>query len=146
MTSRGVQESLPNRRRIVTYKVRVGGSASTYIRVGLYDDDRVGEIFVTQSLIGSFVRGMVDSAAVLASKALQYGMPFDELCDTFIGTQFDPSGLTDDPEIPQVTSILDYIGQRLRKDFVSAGANEGNNVSSEPVSSGGLHSIQTSLI
>ena len=35
------------------------------------------------------------------------------------GLRFEPAGLTDDTEITEVTSVMDYVAQRLAADFMS---------------------------
>ena len=43
--------------------------------MGLYDDDRPGEIFITMAKEGSTISGLMDSFATVVSLALQYGVP-----------------------------------------------------------------------
>lgn len=115
---RGQQERLPNRRRSETYKFKVGGSPSTFLHTGDFPDGRLGEIFLTQARIGSFSRGMLDAFALVCSKALQFGMPLDELCDSFINSRFEPSGVVEgDTELTEASSLLDYVFRRLKIDY-----------------------------
>ena len=115
---RGQQERLPNRRPSSTYKFRVGGSPSTFLHTGDYPDGRLGEIFITQARIGSFSRGMLDAFGLVCSKALQFGMPLEELCDSFINSRFEPSGAVEgDPQITDASSLLDYVFRRLKEDY-----------------------------
>jgi ribonucleoside-diphosphate reductase alpha chain len=57
--------------------------------------------------------------AVLASKALQYGIPLEELVDSFTFTRFEPAGYVDGHEsIRSSTSILDYVFRSLGYDYL----------------------------
>ena len=75
--------------------------------------------------IGKCTRSSTKSLSVLASKALQYGVPLEELVDTFTFTRFEPAGNVQGHEaIKNATSILDYVFRALgyeylgRQDFV----------------------------
>ena len=117
---RGEQERLPNRRRSTTQKVRIGGSASCYLHMGEYPDGRLGEIFIEIAKQGSFTNGIMDAFATLVSKSLQYGIPLEELCDSFINTNFEPSGAVEgDDTITEARSILDYIFRHLKEAYLS---------------------------
>jgi len=59
----------------------------------------------------------MDSVAVLTSLALQYGVPVDDLARKFSGVRFEPHGFTNDPDLPQATSIVDYIFRWLSERF-----------------------------
>jgi ribonucleoside-diphosphate reductase alpha chain len=112
----------PNRRRLpderpsVTHKFRVGEQEG-YITVGLFEDGTPGEVFITISKEGSTIRGLMDSVAVLTSLALQYGVPLDDLVRKFRGVHFEPQGFTDNPDVPQANSIIDYVFRWLEARF-----------------------------
>ncbi len=55
------------------------------------------------------VSGLMDSFATAISLALQYGVPLQVLVDKFSHTRFEPSGWTNNKEIPMAKSIMDYI-------------------------------------
>jgi len=107
---------LPDERESITHKFRVGDQEG-YVTVGLYEDGSPGEVFVTISKEGSTIRGLMDSVAVLTSLALQYGVPVDDLARKFSGVRFEPHGFTNDPDLPQATSIVDYIFRWLSERF-----------------------------
>jgi ribonucleoside-diphosphate reductase alpha chain len=111
---------LPPERRSITHKFRVGEQEG-YVTVGLFDDGRPGEVFITISKEGSTIRGLMDSVAVLTSLALQYGVPLEDLVRKFRGVHFEPQGLTDNPEIPSASSIIDYIFRWLERRFLVEG-------------------------
>jgi ribonucleoside-diphosphate reductase alpha chain len=102
------RQRLPDERRAVTHKFSIGGHEG-YMTVGLYDDGRPGELFVTMSKEGSTISGFMDGFATSVSLALQYGVPLKVLVDKFSHMRFEPSGFTGNPQIPIAKSITDYI-------------------------------------
>ncbi|MCS7123309.1 MAG: adenosylcobalamin-dependent ribonucleoside-diphosphate reductase, partial [Candidatus Aenigmarchaeota archaeon] len=109
---------LPPERKSITHKFRVGNQEG-YIHVGLFEDGKPGEIFITISKQGSTLAGLMDGCAILTSMALQYGVPLKDLVNKLINTRFEPSGWTDNKQIPIATSILDYIFKWLAFKFLS---------------------------
>lgn len=110
------RRKLPDERRAVTHKFRVGEQEG-YIHVGLYDDGTPGEVFINVSKQGSTVSGLMDTVATLTSYALQYGVPIQELAPKLRGSRFEPSGRTGNNDIPLATSITDYVFNWLEKRF-----------------------------
>jgi ribonucleoside-diphosphate reductase alpha chain len=110
------RRKLPDTRNSKTYRFKIDGQ-SGYIHVGLYEDGTPGEIFLDMSKAGSSLAGLLDWGATMASFALQHGASIDDIAEKMIGTQFEPSGFTVDPDIPNVTSILDYVGRKLLREF-----------------------------
>ncbi|MCH7578453.1 MAG: hypothetical protein IH822_11825, partial [Chloroflexi bacterium] len=113
---RPYRERLPDERRSITHKFRVGDQEG-YITVGLYDDGRPGEIFVKIAKEGSTVSGLMDTAALLTSVTLQYGVPIEDLARKLKNTRFEPYGRTNNPHIPWATSIVDYVFRWLERKF-----------------------------
>ncbi|MGC8748934.1 MAG: vitamin B12-dependent ribonucleotide reductase [Candidatus Kapaibacteriota bacterium] len=118
------RRKLPKRRKGWIREASIGGH-KIYLRTGEYEDGTLGEIFIDMYKEGAAFRGLLNSFAILASKALQYGVPLEELVDTFTFTRFDPSGPVEGHEaIKYATSVLDYVFRSLgydylgRKDFV----------------------------
>ncbi len=118
------RRKLPKRRKGYIREASISGH-KIYLRTGEYEDGTLGEIFIDMYKEGAAFRGLLNSFAILASKALQYGVPLDELVDTFTFTRFDPSGPVEGHEaIKYSTSVLDYVFRSLgydylgRKDFV----------------------------
>ena len=66
------RESLPNRRRAVTFDIETGAGAYS-VGIGLYDDDRLGEVFISGSKTGSDMDGLLADVGVLLSRSLQHG-------------------------------------------------------------------------
>jgi ribonucleoside-diphosphate reductase alpha chain len=108
---------LPDERQSITHKFRVGEQEG-YVTVGLYEDGTPGEIFVTIAKEGSTIRGLMDSVAMLTSYSLQYGVELRTLVGKFRGVHFEPAGFTSNPDIPQATSLVDYIFRWLELRFL----------------------------
>jgi hypothetical protein len=70
---------------------------------------------------GSTLAGLTEALATAASLALQHGTPLAEITDAWQQTQFAPHGATDDPDIPDTTSLADYVARRLRLDHTPVG-------------------------
>ena len=109
---------LSEERRAVTHKFRVGDQEG-YITVGLYDDGQPGEIFLKMSKEGSVLSGMVDCFATSISICLQYGVPLKVMARKFTNVQFMPNGETENPNIPQAKSIIDYVFRWLALKFLT---------------------------
>jgi ribonucleoside-diphosphate reductase alpha chain len=109
---------LPPRRKGIIREANVGGH-KLYLRTGEYEDGTIGEIFIDMYKEGAAFRGLLNSFAILASKALQYGVPLEELVDSFTFTRFEPAGFVEGHEaIKNSTSILDYVFRSLGYDYL----------------------------
>ena len=117
------RERLPDTRNSITHKFDISGHEG-YIVVGLYQDGRPGELFLTMGKEGSTLGGLLDSIGILTSVSLQYGVPLDALVRKFSHCRFEPSGWTKNPDIRQATSIVDYIFRWLGVMFLSDGDDE----------------------
>ncbi|CUU10314.1 ribonucleoside-diphosphate reductase class II [Candidatus Kryptobacter tengchongensis] len=113
-----VRRRLPDERKSITHKFSVAGHEG-YITVGMYPDGTPGEIFITMSKEGSTLSGLMDAFATAISLALQYGVPLKVLVDKFSHMRFEPSGFTNNPDIPIAKSIIDYIFRWLGKKFLT---------------------------
>jgi ribonucleoside-diphosphate reductase alpha chain len=114
------REKMPTERASVTHKFSVGGHEG-YITVGMYEDGRPGEIFIKMSKEGSTLSGVMDGLALTVSLGLQYGVPLKVFVDKLLNTRFEPSGITANPNIRFVSSVLDYIARWLGGRFISSG-------------------------
>jgi ribonucleoside-diphosphate reductase alpha chain len=117
--ARAQREKMPAERASVTHKFSVGGHEG-YITVGMYEDGRPGEIFIKMSKEGSTLSGVMDGLALTVSIGLQYGVPLKVYVDKLLNTRFEPSGITANPKIRFVSSVLDYIARWLGGRFISA--------------------------
>jgi ribonucleoside-diphosphate reductase alpha chain len=113
----------PARRRLadervsITHKFSIAGHEG-YITVGLYEDKTPGEVFITMSKEGSTISGLMDALATALSLSLQYGVPLKVLVDKFSHMRFEPSGFTNNREIPIAKSICDYIFRWMGRKFL----------------------------
>jgi ribonucleoside-diphosphate reductase alpha chain len=117
--ARQQREKMPVERASVTHKFSVGGHEG-YITVGMYDDGRPGEVFIKMAKEGSTLSGVMDGLALTVSLGLQYGVPLKVFVDKLLNTRFEPSGITPNPNIRFVSSVLDYIARWLGGRFISA--------------------------
>lgn len=108
---------LPDERQSITHKFSIAGHEG-YITVGMFEDGMPGEVFITMSKEGSTISGLMDSFATSISIALQYGVPLKVLTDKFSHARYEPSGFTNNPEIPIAKSISDYIFRWLGLKFL----------------------------
>ncbi|MDA3644335.1 vitamin B12-dependent ribonucleotide reductase [Saccharopolyspora indica] len=83
--------------------------------VNIADGDLV-EVHLATAKHGTFGAGMTDAVAHLLTTALRHGMPVEEFVRTFLNTRFEPSGLSDDPDIGRVSSPMDYLARRIALD------------------------------
>lgn len=113
------RHKLPKKRTGFIREAVVGGH-KVFLRTGEYSDGTLGEIFIDMYKEGAAFRGLLNSFAILVSKALQYGVPLEDLVDTFVFTRFDPSGPVQGHEaIKNSTSILDYVFRSIGYDYLN---------------------------
>jgi ribonucleoside-diphosphate reductase alpha chain len=124
-----VRKRLPMSRPSTTTSFQVG-DAEGYITAGSYPDDGLGEIFLKTSKQGSTLAGVMDAFAIAVSIGLQYGVPLETYVSKFINTKFEPSGMTNDPDIRFATSMIDYVFRRLALDYLPPETREGLGVRS----------------
>jgi ribonucleoside-diphosphate reductase alpha chain len=117
--ARAQREKMPVERASVTHKFSVGGHEG-YITVGMYEDGRPGEVFIKMAKEGSTLSGIMDGLALTISLGLQYGVPLKVFVDKLLNTRFEPSGITPNPNIRFVSSVLDYIARWLGGRFISS--------------------------
>lgn len=116
---RAERRRLPKKRRGHVREGYVGGH-KVFLRTGEFEDGTLGEIFIDMYKEGASFKGLMNCFAVLASKALQYGIPLDELVDSFTFTRFEPAGPVQGHEvIKNATSVLDYIFRSLGYDYLN---------------------------
>ena len=116
---RAQREKMPYERASVTHKFSVSGHEG-YITVGMDDDGRPGEVFIKMAKVGSTLSGVMDGLALTISLGLQYGVPLKVFVDKLLNTRFEPSGITANPNIRFVSSVLDYIARWLGGRFISS--------------------------
>jgi len=111
------RRKLADERQAFTHKFSIAGHEG-YLTVGLYEEGEPGEIFLKMAKEGSTISGLMDTIATMTSIALQYGVPLKALVDKFSHTRFEPSGFTNNPEIPMAKSVTDYVFRYIGNRFI----------------------------
>jgi ribonucleoside-diphosphate reductase alpha chain len=114
---------LPEDRNEVGRKFRVGDYEG-YIHVGLYEDGTPGDIFVDIAKEGTTLAGLMNSFMIAVSLGLQYGVPLEVYVSKFSHMRFEPSGMTNDPDIRAAKSIVDYVFRWMGKKFLTVDQQE----------------------
>lgn len=117
------RERLPDVRASITHRFKIQsdqGDHSCYMTVGFFDEERrrPGEVFIRMGKQGSTLNGLLDTLGILISYGLQYGVPLADLCGKLRGMTFEPEGPTSNPDIPQCSSIIDYVFSWLEQRYV----------------------------
>jgi len=112
-----VRKRLPKSRPSTTTSFSVGG-AEGYMTSGAYADGALGEVFLKLGKQGSTLAGVMDAFSIAVSIGLQYGVPLQTFVEKFTNLRFEPSGMTDDPDIRMAQSMMDYIFRRLALDYL----------------------------
>ncbi len=116
------RKSLPITRDSITHKFSVG-SHEGYLTIGLYPDGRPGEIFLKMSKEGSTMSGMCQAFCRAFSLSIQHGLSLKDAVARFKGMRFEPMGMTTNDQIPEASSIVDYIARYLELHFVTDAPN-----------------------
>ncbi len=114
---RPMRRRLSDTRESVTHKFNVAGHEG-YLTVGLYEDGKPGELFITMAKEGSTIGGLMDSLGTATSVALQYGVPIESLVNKFTHQRFEPAGMTTNKDIPIAKSLVDYIFRWVGMEFI----------------------------
>ena len=117
IVERPLRRRLADTRESVTHKFNVAGHEG-YLIVGLYDDGKPGELFITMAKEGSTIGGLMDSLGTAISVALQYGVPLTSLVKKFEHQRFEPMGMTTNSDIPFAKSLVDYIFRWMGMQFI----------------------------
>ena len=118
-----VRERMPRRRESTTFSFRVA-DCEGYVTVGEYEDGRPGEVFIKVSKQGSTLAGIMDAFSISISLGLQHGVPLATYVRKYVNMKFEPSGMTDDPDLRIATSLVDYVFRRLALDYLSPSERE----------------------
>jgi ribonucleoside-diphosphate reductase alpha chain len=136
-TEKGAQQPLapqslvaaPRRRRLPEDRTEVGrkfrvGEYEGYIHVGVFDDGTPGDIFVDIAKDGTTLAGLMNSLMIAVSMGLQYGVPPEVYVSKLSHLRFEPSGPTNDADIRNAKSIVDYIFRWFGKKFLDVDQQE----------------------
>lgn len=118
------RERLPDTRVSITHKAVIlaeeDGKARRvkfYFTVGLFPNGRPGELFLHMDEAGSTLDGMADTIGILISLCLQEGVPLAKLVEKLAYQQFNPQGMTENPEMRFVKSVVDYVVRWMEREF-----------------------------
>lgn len=111
------RERLPRRRSGVTHSVEINGAA-VFITTNQFTDGRPGEVFAKWGKDGSTAGGLMDAFSIMLSLALQYGVPAEVIVSKLKDLRFEPFGWTDDPDIPEASSVMDWVARRIALDHL----------------------------
>lgn len=122
----GERNRMPQTRRSIVHKFDIAGHEG-FITVGLFDNGKPGEIFISMHKQGSTIRGLMDAWATSVSLNLQYGANVNDLFEKFRHQKFEPSGFVRninggelDEQIRQIrtaSSIVDYVAQFMLNNY-----------------------------
>lgn len=110
------RKELPRRREGKTIEAKIHGT-SLYLRTGEYEDGQLGEIFIDMFKEGASFRGLLNCFAISVSLGLQYGIPVEVFLNHFLHVKFEPCGFTNNPDVPDCASIVDYIFKVIEKEY-----------------------------
>jgi ribonucleoside-diphosphate reductase alpha chain len=117
MTQTATQRHMPRRRTGHTTSVTIGGERF-YMTANSREDGTLGEVFIQWGKQGQTSAGLMDIYAVALSVGLQHGVPLLDLVHQGLDLYFVPNGHTDDPQIPRVRSVVDWVARRLAIDWL----------------------------
>jgi ribonucleoside-diphosphate reductase alpha chain len=124
----GEKRRVPAKRSGITVATEIGNQ-KIWLRTGEYPDGRLAEIFIDMYKEGAAFRSILNMFAISVSMGLQYGVPLEKYVENFTFTRFEPSGITDHPNVKMCTSIIDFVFRVLgmeylgRTDFVQVKPN-----------------------
>ena len=107
---------LPSVRKSLTHKFWINGHEG-YLTIGLFEDNTPGEIFIKMAKEGSTLSGLIQGFCRAFSLTLQHGLDPEDAVARFEGMRFEPMGPTRNPQIPEASSILDYVARYMRLQF-----------------------------
>jgi len=126
------RERLPDTRRSITHRVKIQSGprpVRLYITVGMYPPDpsapegsaaargRPGEVFLQVDEKGTTLSGLCIVGGILLSLCLQNGVGFEKIKEKLIHQEFEPKGMTDNPEIHFTRSLIDYAMKWMEGEF-----------------------------
>jgi ribonucleoside-diphosphate reductase alpha chain len=115
----------PSRRMMPVERNEIGrkfkvGEYEGYIHVGLFPEGDPGDVFVDIAKEGTTLAGLMNAFMIAVSVGIQYGVPLEVFVSKFAHMRFEPSGITNDPDIRIAKSIPDYIFRWMGKRFLDA--------------------------
>lgn len=110
----------------IDIKVKIGGG-SLYLRTVRYPDGRCAEIWATYSADQGIIMALLGSVCKTANIALQWGVPLQNIINSWQDTIFEPKGFVGEhPYVKTASSILNLIARLL--DYHELGNTSGLNI------------------
>ena len=103
---------LPDTRQSVTHRAVIygkDGKVKFFFTLGFYEDGKPGELFLHMDQSGSTLDGFADAWSTAFSMCLQLGAPMKSLIKKFGHQDFEPRGMTDNPDLRMAQSVIDYV-------------------------------------
>jgi ribonucleoside-diphosphate reductase alpha chain len=119
LAAKPTRRVMPIERQEIGRKFQVG-EYEGYIHVGLFPEGDPGDIFVDIAKEGTTLAGLMNAFMIAVSVGMQYGVPLEVFVSKFAHMRFEPSGITNDPDIRIAKSIPDYIFRWMGKRFLDA--------------------------
>jgi ribonucleoside-diphosphate reductase alpha chain len=119
LIAKPTRRMMPVERNEIGRKFRVG-EYEGYIHVGLFPEGDPGDMFVDIAKEGTTLAGLMNAFMIAVSVGIQYGVPLEVFVSKFAHMRFEPSGITNDPDIRIAKSIPDYIFRWMGKRFLDA--------------------------
>lgn len=94
------------------------GEGKGYLTVARTSDGEPAEVMIRMAKQGSTLAGMMDAFSSTITRGLQHSVPLEVFVAEYVGMRFEPAGLTNDPEVRQASSVMDYVGRRLAFDYL----------------------------
>ena len=101
----------------VVHRFRVGGHEGMIV-VGLFNDGRPYDVFISMPKEDSTVGGMLDCISVLVSLSLQCGVPIEAIVMAFTRRPFGKDKFARSRDEKIDTSIIDYVFYWMGCQFV----------------------------
>ena len=114
----GEKRPLPAKRGGITVAAKIAGKHQLWLRTGEYPDGKLAEIFIDMYKEGSAFSSMLNMFAISISMGLQHGVPLEKLVDNYTFTCFEPSGMTDHPNVKICTSPIDFVFRVLGMEYL----------------------------
>jgi ribonucleoside-diphosphate reductase alpha chain len=91
-----------------------------YLTTTTAPDGSLQDLTIRMAKQGSTLAGMMDALGQAISLGLRAGAPPEVFIGKFTNMRFTPAGITDDPELPIATSLMDYVARRMAVDHLPA--------------------------
>ncbi|MEK7644286.1 MAG: adenosylcobalamin-dependent ribonucleoside-diphosphate reductase [Patescibacteria group bacterium] len=113
----GEKRKVPAKRSGITVSAKIGNQ-QIWLRTGEYPDGKLAEIFIDMYKEGAGFRSVLNMFAISVSMGLQYGVPLEKFVENFTFTRFEPSGMTDHPNVKICTSVIDFVFRVLGMEYL----------------------------